>query len=234
MFASNSFDAVVRILKSMQSDLAGTLSAYEVMWNGYFHSVTQEGAHVAPMTRDHPYYVLAEAEGVNPDADDQRFQTLLEQGIESGDIVDAILPKSEAERDALWAIREDFESVLPAYLYDVSMPIKAMSTYVERLVAKLAEWRPDVESMVFGHIADGNLHIFVRPFDDGANHEQCDAIVYGCLEGLSGSISAEHGIGLEKKSWLGDSRSESEIELMRSLKRLLDPKNLLNRGKVVD
>ena len=199
MFASESFEAVVRILKSMQSDLAGTLSAYEVMWNRYFHTVTQDGAHAAPMTRDYPYYILAEAEGADPGTDDERFQALLEQGIESGDIVDAVLPKSESERDALWAIREDFESVLPAYLYDVSLPIKAMSTYVERLEAKFAEWRSDAESMVFGHIADGNLHIFVRPFDDGANHETCDAIVYGCLEGLSGSISAEHGIGLEKK-----------------------------------
>jgi len=234
MFASESFEAVVRILKSMQSDLAGTLSAYEVMWNRYFHTVTQDGAHAAPMTRDYPYYILAEAEGADPGTDDERFQALLEQGIESGDIVDAVLPKSESERDALWAIREDFESVLPAYLYDVSLPIKAMSTYVERLEAKFAEWRSDAESMVFGHIADGNLHIFVRPFDDGANHETCDAIVYGCLEGLSGSISAEHGIGLEKKGWLGNSRSQTEIELMRSLKRLLDPKNLLNPGKVVD
>lgn len=85
----------------------------------------------------------------------------------------------------------------------------------------------------FGHIADGNLHIFVTPHEDGVNHKRCDEIVYGCLDGLSVSISSEHGIGIEKKAWLGKSRSEDEIRLMRKLKALLDPKNLLNSGNVL-
>jgi FAD/FMN-containing dehydrogenase len=218
----------------MQSELAGTLSAYEVMWNNYYKSVTYEGAHKAPMDRDYPFYVIAEAEGADPEVDQARFQSLLERSLENGDIVDAILPKSTAERDALWIIREDFDPALPAYLYDVSLPIKSMSTYVARLEAAIAAWRPDAACLVFGHIADGNLHIFTTPYDDGANQERCDEIIYGCLDGLDGSISAEHGIGLDKKDWLGDSRSEVEIELMRNLKGLLDPNNLLNPGKVID
>lgn len=87
--------------------------------------------------------------------------------------------------------------------------------------------------MVFGHIADGNLHVFVTPYDDGAHSENCDGIVYGCLDGLEGSISAEHGIGTQKKAWLGDTRTEQEILLMQRLKQMLDPNNILNRGKVV-
>ena len=118
--------------------------------------------------------------------------------------------------------------MLPAYLYDISLPMKSMSTYVDRLEAALAEWKSDAYSHVFGHIADGNLHIFVKPYEDGAHHQRSDEIVYGCLEGLNGSVSAEHGIGSNKKAWLGSSRSESEIALMRNLKELLDPKNLLN------
>ena len=234
MIALDSFDAVVRVLKSMQSDLAGTLSAYEVMWNNYFNPVTQDGAHKAPMSRDYPYYVLAEAEGADPDADDKRFQLLLEHGLESGDIVDAVIPKSDSERNALWAVREDFDPVLPAYLYDVSLPIKSMSTYVEKLTAELSAWRSDAVCMVFGHLADGNLHVFVTPHEDGLHHDRSDQIVYGCLEGLSGSISAEHGIGLEKKAWLSNTRSVVEIQLMRKLKELLDPDNILNPGKVFD
>jgi FAD/FMN-containing dehydrogenase len=218
----------------MQSDLAGTLSAYEVMWNNYFNPVTKEGAHKAPMSRDHPFYVLAEAEGADPDADNGRFQALLERGLENGDIVDAVIPKSEAERSALWTIREDFDPVLPAYLYDISLPIKSMNAYVDKLSAELTAWRPDAEGMVFGHIADGNLHIFVTPFEDGVHHDRSDEIVYGCLKGLSGSVSAEHGIGLEKKAWLGDTRSQDEIRLMKKLKKLLDPENILNPGKVFD
>lgn len=234
LFAAQTFAAVVRVLKKMQSELAGTLSAYEVMWGQYFAAVTAERGHAAPMSRDYPFYVLAEAEGVDPQADAARFQSILESGLSDGDIVDAVLPKSEAERAALWLVREDFEPVLPAYLYDVSMPIKAMHGYVERLRAELHDWRSDADCLVFGHIADGNLHIFVRPFADGTAHDACDAIVYGCLEGLSGSISAEHGIGTEKKRWLGASRSATEIALMRGVKGLLDPKNLLNPGKVFD
>lgn len=234
LLAMESFDAVCRVLKSMQSDLAGTLSAYEVMWNTYFEMVTREDGHKSPLERGYPFFVLAEAEGADPETDKERFEKVLEQGLERGDIVDAVLPKTEGERDALWAIREEFDPALPAYLYDVSLPIKAMMGYVEKLTEELSAWRPDAECLVFGHIADGNLHIFVRPFEDGIHHEQCDQIVYGCLQGLSGSISAEHGIGIEKKEWLSQSRSEKEIQLMRSLKKLLDPKNLLNRGKVLN
>jgi len=234
MFATESFEAVVRVLKTMQSDLAGTLNAYEVMWNSYYKNVTGEGAHRPPMDREYPFYVLAEAEGANPEADDARFQALLERGLEDGDIVDAIVPKSTSERDALWIIREEFDPVLPAYLYDVSLPIKAMPTYVKRLETAIAEWRHDAVSVVFGHIADGNLHIFAWPFEDGVHHEACDQIVYGCLEGLDGSISAEHGIGIEKKQWLGESRSGDEIALMRQLKELLDPENILNPGKLFE
>jgi FAD/FMN-containing dehydrogenase len=233
MFATESFDAVIRILKGMQGGLAGTLSAYEVMWNNYYCAVTVDGLHDAPMSRDYPYYVIAEAEGADPDADEERFLNLLHAGMESDDIVDAVLPKSEAERDALWQVREEFEPALPAYLYDVSLPMRHMETYAERLKAGLEEWRDDADGLVFGHIADGNLHIFVRPHEEGGNKERSDSIVYGCLDGLDGSVSAEHGIGIEKKEWLPQSRTAEEIELMRGMKRLLDPENLLNPGKII-
>ena len=233
MFATESFDAVIRILKTMQGGLAGTLSAYEVMWNNYYRAVTKEGAHDAPMSRDYPYYVIAEAEGADPDADEERFLNLLYAGMESGDIVDAVLPKSAAERDALWQVREEFEPALPAYLYDISLPMRHMETYAERFNAGLTDWRDDAEGLVFGHIADGNLHIFVRPHEEGGNKERSDSIVYGCLDGLDGSVSAEHGIGIEKKEWLSQSRTAEEIELMRGMKRLLDPENILNPGKIV-
>jgi FAD/FMN-containing dehydrogenase len=108
-----------------------------------------------------------------------------------------------------------------------------METYAERLKAGLEEWRDDADGLVFGHIADGNLHIFVRPHEEGGNKERSDSIVYGCLDGLDGSVSAEHGIGIEKKEWLPQSRTAEEIELMRGMKRLLDPENILNPGKIV-
>ena len=234
LIALESFDDVVQTLQSMRKALAGTLSAFEVMWSNYYRAVTKEGAHTPPLDRDYPYYVLAEAEGADSEADEERFQKLLEDGFERGAIVDAAIPKSQSERDALWIIREEFDPVLPAYLYDVSLPIKAMTTYVDRLEKGIAEWRDDAWCVVFGHIADGNLHIFAGPHEEGSLHQKVDEIVYGCLDGLSGSISAEHGIGREKKAWLGNSRSEDELRLMSGLKKLLDPKNILNAGVIID
>ena len=234
MFACESFTAVTRQLGLLKVGLAGTLSAFEVMWESFYSAVTAEGGPPAPLERGYPYYVIAEAEGADPDADAARFQRLLEAGMESGDIVDAVLPKSEAERRSLWNVREEFDGALPAYLYDVSLPIRNMETYVARLGERLQAWREDARCEVFGHIADGNLHIFVKPYADGAHHETSDGIVYGCLAGLDGSISAEHGIGIDKRPWLGLSRSADELKLMRELKRLLDPQNLLNPGKVIN
>ena len=233
MFATRTFEHVADVLAAMKATLAGTLSAYEVMWNQYYSAVTAEGGHKAPLARDYAFYVIAEAEGNDAGADEARFEAMLEAEMEAGRIVDAVMPKSDTERAALWTIREEFNAVLPAYLYDVSLPMRFMSEYAGRLEAALAEWRSEGEALIFGHIADGNLHIFVRPWEDGRNHTKSDEIVYGCLDGLSGSISAEHGIGIEKRAWLGKTRSAEEIELMRSLKKLLDPNDILNPGKLL-
>jgi FAD/FMN-containing dehydrogenase len=233
MLATDSFDAVTRLLRTMHSDLAGTLSAFEVMWDRYVAGVTKPGGHVSPFDQHYPFYILAEAEGSDAVADQQRFEALLERGFEAGDIVDAVIPKSDSERTTLWNIREEFDPLLPAYLYDVSMPMKAMVPYVERIEERLREWHDDAECYVFGHIADGNLHIFVKPYDDGVHHAACDRIIYESLDGFSGSISAEHGIGIEKREWLGKSRSEDEMRIMRQIKATLDPKGLLNPGRVI-
>lgn len=109
-----------------------------------------------------------------------------------------------------------------------------MSEYVLKLDAALGERWPDVDFDVFGHIADGNLHLFVQPNEEGDHHAECDTIVYGYLGAFEGSVSAEHGIGIEKKHWLKASRSSNEIQLMWSLKRLMDPGNLLNPGKLFE
>ncbi len=234
MLAVDSFDAVTRVLSTVRSELGGTLSAFEVMWNNYYRAVTVDGGPEPVLDYDHAFYVLVEAEGADPDTDAERFAAVLERCFDEGSVVDAVLPKSEAERDALWRIREDFDAALPAYMYDVSLPIRAMDDYVTRLDEALGHWRSDADGLVFGHIADGNLHIFVRPHDDGVHHERADECVYRSLEGFGGSVSAEHGIGIEKKAWLPVSRSAEELDLMRSLKRMLDPYNILNPGKVLD
>lgn len=233
LVATDNFDKLITLLNSLQRDLAGTLSAYEVMWGEYFRGVTGEGGHRPPLSRDYPFYVVVEAQGADVDCDNARFEGLLEQAFEDETIVDAVIPKSEAERRAVWDIREVFEDILPAYLYDVSLPINSMATYIDQVMTGLKKKWPNGDCFVLGHIADGNLHLFTRPGIEGDLHAESDAIVYAPLQGLAGSVSAEHGIGTEKLNWLASSRSEADLAMMRLLKKSLDPTNLLNPGRVL-
>lgn len=233
MVAMESFAAVADLLNLLQRDLAGTLSAYEVMWGDYFQGVTGEDGHRAPLDRDYAFYVMIEAEGADPEADQARFEALLESALTKGTIVDAVIPKSEAERRALWDIRENFEPILPGYLYDVSLPIGEMDAYIQQVMAGVTARWPDSRCHALGHIADGNLHLFVNPGIEGNLHAESDELVYGPLQGLSGSVSAEHGIGIEKLKWLAHSRSEDEIAVMHTLKQSLDPTGILSPGRVL-
>ena len=233
LVAMEQFENVSGLLGKLQRDLAGTLNAYEVMWGEHYRGVTGDDGNRSPMSCDYPFYVVVEAEGADQQADAERFESALEQAFESGTIVDAVIPKSEAERREVWDIRENFEAILPAILYDVSLPISAMGEYVQTVIGGTrARWR-NGECYTLGHIADGNLHFFIRPNEEGDWHAEADKIVYGPLEELNGSVSAEHGIGTEKLAWLASSRTEEEIAAMRLLKRSLDPKNLLNPGRVL-
>jgi len=240
----NTFENVIALLQKSQRELIGSLSAFEVMWGDHFRAVTKEKdsdtGHRAPMARDYNYYIMLQAEGGDESYDSERFMRLLEDCFEQDMIVDAVIPKSETERIALWDIREDFEVVLepkPLFLYDISLPIIDMDKYVNAVKLALKTKWSEVEFYVLGHIADGNLHFFIRPNDstlsDELAHLDSDEIVYSHLKNYNGSVSAEHGIGMEKRDWLTYSRTEAELSLMKTLKRTLDPKAILNRARVL-
>jgi FAD/FMN-containing dehydrogenase len=237
LVAAPSFEAVTRLAQTLHRELGGSLSAFELMWGDYVAAVTGPGGHRAPLATHHPFYVVLQAEGADPNADQQRFEAALERAMDAGLIVDAVIPKSDSESDSLWQIRENFEAILepqPVYLYDVSLPIPQMAGYVDAVKRQVAQRWPDGQCYVLGHMADGNLHLFVQPNDARDLHAASDEIVYGPLTGIGGSVSAEHGIGTEKLKWLPHSRSREEIQLMQSLKRSLDPRNILNPGRVVE
>jgi FAD/FMN-containing dehydrogenase len=236
LVAMQNFDAVVAFLGFVQKALAGSLSAFELMWGDYYQAVTAEGGHRAPLARDYPFYVVFQAEGSDPGADDDRFEAVLTEALERQLISDAVIPKSEAETRDIWNIREEFDAVLepaPVYLYDVSLPIRDMETYVDEVKRRVAKHWKNGECYTLGHIADGNLHFFVAPNEAGDNHHRSDECVYEPLGPSAGSVSAEHGIGTEKLAWLENSRSAEEIALMRNMKRSLDPNNTLNPGRVL-
>jgi FAD/FMN-containing dehydrogenase len=243
LVAFNGGDAMSGFLKHMDRRLGGTLNSYEVMWGNYYHTSTAPGFHRAPLARDYPFYGIVEARGPDPDTDATRFTAAIEAGFEAGLIVDAAIAKSGAERESIWVIREDFvagRSFKPKFVYDIGLPIKDMLPYVEEVRAALHRVWATNQLFVIGHLGDGNLHLIVAPggavdpSDSAAAFEISDSCVYPPLERFGGAVSAEHGVGLQKKKWMPITRNAVEIELMRTVKRALDPRNILNRGKVVD
>ncbi len=235
----DSFEHVIKFLKYMDKGLGGNLSAYEVMWKNFYEVVTSSKSNrTPPLPLSSSYYVIVETMGADQEKDSVLFEKLLETALESNIIQDAVVPHSESERAKLWSIRDDVEQHYqngPVKMFDVSMPVSYMERYVEEVNQNFAaNWR-EYKCVVFGHVGDGNLHIIGGVgSDDKKATKLMETCIYEPLKSIKGAISAEHGIGLEKKDYLEISRSEIEINLMRTLKKALDPNSILNPGKVFD
>jgi len=238
LIAVEEFEKVTRLLAAVDEGLGGTLSAFEVMWEEFYRLITTAPAkNQPPLEHGSPYYVLVEALGSDQYTDTDRFESVLERCFEDGLIADAALAKSRAERDKLWEMRDDIEQLgrhAPTFTFDVSLGIADMETYIAEVRTALNLKWPENHCFVFGHLGDGNLHIVVSVGDSSPESRKgVEEIVYGPLRERGGSVSAEHGIGTEKQPYLSWSRTPEELALMRLLKNALDPKGLLNPGKVL-
>ncbi|MDP1631219.1 MAG: FAD-binding oxidoreductase [Caulobacter sp.] len=229
------FEALAPLLRLLEGELAGGLSAFEAMWPEFYELVTTPPAAGRPVLPPaFAFYVLVESLGADPELDGDRFNRVLNRALEDGLIADAVIAKSQAECDRLWALRDDVAQTArngPILTFDVGLPIARMDGYVADVRATLARALPKATLTVFGHLGDGNLHLIVGA--DPAAKAQVEAAVYRPLASLNGTVSAEHGIGLQKRAYLHLSRSAEEIALMRQLKAALDPGNLLNPGKIL-
>ena len=235
LLACSDFDAVVATLATAQRSLPATLTGFEVMWNNFYErAVRPRGRLAAPLPAGLPLYILLEAMGSEPGHDDARFEALLAELLEAGLLLDGVMAKSDRERADIWAIRDEVEPVIEhSHNFDVSLKSAEAGAYVSALEASLAAI-PDTEVVAFGHLGDNNVHVCVQMRDRSPERVHAvEEVVYAELRPFDGAISAEHGIGLEKRAWLPVSRTPAEIELMRTLKRTLDPRNILNPGKVV-
>ena len=237
LVACPTFGDVTRFLKHIDGTLGGSLTAFELMWNEFYRMVTTPPAKgTPPLPRTHDYYVLVESAGGDPARDQAQFEEAIAGAIESGIVVDAVVCSSSAQRDALWALRDDVEGIFRLGMpvaFDVSLPLAVMEEYVSEVVARLEREWPAYRRFVFGHLGDGNLHIIAAgPPDKAARHgiERC---VYEPLATRAGSVSAEHGIGREKQPFLALCRSPAELALMQTLKQSLDPLGILNPGRVL-
>jgi FAD/FMN-containing dehydrogenase len=235
--AVDSFDHLPRLLRHMERGLGGTLSAFEVMWADFYKLVTSPPAKGRPpLTPGHPFYVLVESMGGDQQEDSARFERVLMSALQAGDIADAVFAKSRTERDEMWSLRDDVSQLqrnAPIFTFDIGIRISEMESYVAEIRQALAAKWPQMTLVVFGHLGDGNLHV-VAGVADGSREARhaVEEIVYTPLRKRGGTVSAEHGIGFEKRSYLGWSRSPEEVALMLALKRTLDPLGILNPGKI--
>jgi len=237
--AVDDYTNVPVLLKHLGSSLGGALSAFEVLWKDFYDTVVvNTDRHAPPVDAGHPWYVLIEARGGEQDEDEARFQRALEVALEEGLIVDAAFASGANQRDAMWAIRDDVDGIAatlwPIMAFDISLPIAAAADYTANVDRRLRErWPDSYRNTTFGHLGDNNVHFIltVGSMEQDAQRAVMD-IVYEELRPYQGSISAEHGIGKEKRPYLGISRNEAELALMKTLKQTLDPQGLLNPGKV--
>jgi FAD/FMN-containing dehydrogenase len=152
----------------------------------------------------------------------------------AGAIEDAALAASAAQSQALWRMRETIpEAQFTNVKHDISVPVSKVPELIERAGAALQAAFPGEPVYAFGHIGDGNIHYNVGGEALLARREEVNRVVYGVLDALGGSISAEHGLGQLKREEIRRHKDALELELMRTLKQALDPKGLMNPGKVL-
>jgi len=204
--------------------------------------VLRETGEKPPFSESSDYYVLAEFESPDESSKTQeQVISVFESCVEQGWVVDGVISHSEAQAKALWCYRERIsESITPftPYKNDIAVRISNIPKLLDAVETKIIQRCPEFEIVWFGHIGDGNVHLnILKPVDWDIKKfkSTCEVIseeVMAIVATFDGSISAEHGVGLLKKNQLPYSRSEHEIELMKSIKQVFDPKGIMNPGKM--
>lgn len=229
------YDAALALLRRARAMLGGTLSAFEVMWSDFYEMGVREFGR-RPLDGPHALYVLLDALGADPESDDARFEALITAAIEAGEVDDAVIAQSTQQTRELWKIREtpaEFPRMFSPHIpFDVSVPTGQIGDFAAAIEQRMKSVLPTLNTVYFGHVADSNLHVGVQAAQ-GEDPAVVKQAVYEVVREFQGSISAEHGIGTEKRKYLAYSRSPVELALMRTLKQALDPKGILNPGKVL-
>lgn len=240
LFGLPSFAHAVDAFRHAKSHLSEILSAFELMDADSQRLVSHVTKNAAPLEGDHPFYCLVETSGSNGEHDYAKLEAFLEDVMEKGVVEDGVVAQDETQARALWARREGITEAVGAtgatYKYDVSIPLEQMYGLVEDTKARLegvglmaeglegSEEKPVVSVVGYGHMGDSNLHLNVvsRAYDERVE-KALEPFVYEWIRGRHGSISAEHGLGIAKKAYIGYSRSEGMVKLMRQIKDLYDP-----------
>jgi FAD/FMN-containing dehydrogenase len=235
----------LKFLSHMQAACGDRLTAFELMSAFCLALVARHyPATRLPFAQGYPQYVLLELSDTASAANlDASLQGALAEASERGLVLDAAVAASEAQAEALWALRENIPEAQvhegKQIKHDVSVPISRIAEYIEATDAELQRAFPGVRMVTFGHLGDGNLHYNIAPAaggdEDGfiARAGEVSRVVHDSVARFSGSISAEHGLGQYKRGEILRYKSPLEMELMRRIKAALDPQGIMNPGKVL-
>ncbi len=234
------FRSMMNLLNTFRSSL--DLTAFEFFSDRAMRHVMAHGDLQAPFDTEAPFYALIEFEALTEQTTEDAL-ALFERCVEEGWVLDGVMSQNETQAARLWRLREGISESISSrtpYKNDVSVVVSRVPDFLEDVDRVVSEHYPDFEIIWFGHIGDGNLHLnILKPEDMDAEafFSRCHDVsqwVFDIVKKHRGSISAEHGVGLVKKDYLGVTRGEAEIEYMRAVKRVFDPAGIMNPGKVFD
>ena len=236
---TNDYQKVLDFLKILEDKISNNLTGYELLWNSsYKQMVSEKTIYNKYLPDNFNYYLFIEYMGTDFKNDYQKFEETILECIENKIIDDAVIGKDEKEQVNIWGVREDVAVLADErkfdQQFDISIPVPLIGEVVDKISSELKECHGVKTIFPFGHVADGNVHFIIGK--DSACEElksQINDIIYNNTELVDGSISAEHGIGIDKKKYLIKTRSKDEIELMKLIKKSIDPKNILNPGRVI-
>lgn len=232
-------DAVMKVFQKFRNELP--LTAFEMFSDKALAKVVEHAHLSKPFATDVPTYLLVEVENTDASVEEQALAAF-EHCVEQGWVVDGAIAQSEQQAREFWRLREDVSEATSSYSpykNDVSVRISRVPEFLKETDDVLTKNYPDFEVVWFGHIGDGNMHInILKPanLDKATFVKKCEHVndlLFGVIKKLGGSISAEHGVGLVKKPYLGLSRSPVEIELMKGIKKVFDPDSIMNPGKML-
>jgi D-lactate dehydrogenase (cytochrome) len=243
--AMQSPDDALALLTLAQQRCGATLTGFELMSQFCLELVAKHYPQMqAPFPQPYPQYVLLELSDSESDEHAMElFEALITDALENNVIQDAVVAGSLAQSRALWDLREHIPLAQADegknIKHDVSVPISRIGDFIRATDVLLQQAFPGIRMVTFGHLGDGNLHYNVSPPMDVSADEfiqrqaEVNQVVHDSVHKHQGSISAEHGLGALKRDEVRQYKSEVELVLMASIKRALDPDNLMNPGKVL-
>jgi FAD/FMN-containing dehydrogenase len=223
---------------------ADQLTAFELIPRAALElALTHVPGTIDPLEAPYPWYVLLEMSSSESESGIRGLlERLLGQALEKGLVGDGVIAASGAQAKELWHIREaivEAQNYSGSIKHDVAVPVSRVAEFINRATLLVSERLPRIRPMAFGHVGDGNIHFNLTQPEDAdrraylARWQEFNDIVHGVVRELAGSISAEHGVGRLKRDEITHYKSPVEIELMRRVKRALDPDGIMNPGKLV-